>query len=1085
MLASFGDLSTKPLAIFLREYFEQLTSIFKQAESSNAAFLSALRENLHSLLYSLADARLLPFLLVDCQAIPQLNREHLAHMLATQSLPASRFLSEPPAHFDSVLVPAGEEALGSGYIWYFKEGLTPGEIYYLLGHVYGHLALGHIRRGDLYSHYDVLADLQAPAGPARRWDRAVQDQQRLWFRPLSISEEPLELWHLEWRFPGFAEAFERMQKQQLDESSLAIQIAAARYSAHLLEVDYSLQRDARLFPHQIRGAAELAVRLQKLGVALLADSVGLGKTRTVATVIKLLRQYGRIRQAAIFTPSKLERNWLEELALLHLTTGRSGNRAADVIIVNKDQFKRLEPTEARQQVRGCDLLVIEEAHQDMRHSGNKFHRNIREVSARKYGLLVTATPWNNRRGDIFAMLQPFAANSPGSEVPAKAFRCFSTVKTGQKEFEQDDQLFREVYYLTTLQRTRRQLRESGDSSVFYAPRRPYLLSVPYTPEQRAVFATLLNHIEGLRLPHFNPVRYLTSADASENRLSGIHRFVLLKRAESSMEAFERSLDTLAGKARAMYEELATTPDTDFAIASWLRKRYTLEETSIEDESELETNADILAPPRKHYGRIKKLIDQAEQSGQLRTLRQTLLEDCNHDVQVVQQIRRDFHSLFTRDPKLEVVLNQIHASLAAGNKVLCISQFADTAQAVYRSLIKQPMIVQKGVGLVMSSTKDPLGACQINGQPAPRNEVLSRFAPRSWARAEHDKQNRAIPQAKSTELAILVGSDTLSVGQNLQDARVLINLDLCWNPMLHEQRIGRIDRPRHSSDAAPLDIFYLLNLDLIEAELKLRETIEKRLAGTYQDTAFDDEILPGYFEMIEHFHRLRREQTAPALYVDEANELLELLAERSARPPEATIPNDELDREALRRLQEAASHFPSQLRSPAQRLLVTMGRIPLYNHQHILRPNPPHLELLAEITFQPVDQKGHLVGRATYRHFSLALQTADELPIDQPTIRLESESITPFIDGLLADPIIGTFSLSHSHLTKLQMVLRTLEGQALQEQALQNTLLARARRYHRFSRAEDEADPREDAPLAFNDGNAEKIDVSLASARLLV
>lgn len=304
-------------------------------------------------------------------------------------------------------------------------------------------------------------------------------------------------------------------------------------------------------------------------------------------------------------------------------------------------------------------------------------------------------------------------------------------------------------------------------------------------------------------------------------------------------------------------------------------------------------------------------------------------------------------------------------------------------------------------------------------------------------------------------------------------------------MLHEQRIGRIDRPRRSSDAAPLDIFYLLNFDLIEAELQLRETIEKRLAATYQDTAFDDEILPGYFEMIERFHRLRNEHTTPTLYVDEANELLELLAERSARPPEVTLANDELERASLRRLQAAASQSPDQASSPVQHVVVTMGRIPLYNHQHLLRPNPPQLELLAEVAFQPVDQQGHPVGRTTYRHFSLALHTEDELPLDQPTITLESESITLFIDGLLAEPMVETMSLSHAHLTKLQTLLRALEDHALQEQALQGTALARARRYRKFSHAYDEAGPSEEAPLVFSDENAERIEVALASARLLV
>ena len=68
----------------------------------------------------------------------------------------------------------------------------------------------------------------------------------------------------------------------------------------------------------------------------------------------------------------------------------------------------------------------------------------------------------------------------------------------------------------------------------------------------------------------------------------------------------------------------------------------------------------------------------------------------------------------------------------------------------------------------------------------------------------------------------------------------MNYDLPWNPMRVEQRIGRIDRPRHKEDSEPLDIYYFLNLDLIEAELALRQTLEERLASTYQDTAFDDE-----------------------------------------------------------------------------------------------------------------------------------------------------------------------------------------------------------------------------------------------------
>lgn len=1087
MVTSVIDLSAQPLVIFLRENLQQLAPLFRQAGFLNGALVSTLRERIQSLLHHPPDATFQPFQLMSCHALPELGPERLAHFLTSHTLPPALFLSQPPAHFDSVLVPAGEDALGSGYVWCVEESLTADEVYYLLAHVYGHLALGHLRKGDQYSHYDKLAALRSPNGPARRWDRAVQSRMPFWFKPLPPDIEAGDFLSIEWQLPGFAQAFERFQKHQIDDSALAIQSAAAHYSEDLLEIDFSVRRDAQLFPHQIRGAAELAVRLQKLGVALLADSVGLGKTRTVATVLKLLRQYGFIQQSAVFTPSKLERNWREELALLRLKIGVPGDVDADVIIINKDKFKRLNIIEARQQVRGCDLLVIEEAHQDMRHSGNKFHRNMREAAVGKYGLLVTATPWNNRRGDIFSMLQPFAAVAPGNAVPAEAFRCFSTVKTGQKEFEQDDQLFRLVYNLTTLQRTRRQLRESGDNSVFYAPRRPYLVTVPYTDEQRAAFVNLLEYIEELRLPHFNPIRHLTPEGSSEHRLSGIHRFVLLKRAESSMDAFARSLDTLARKAGEMLEELAKMPSSDASIAAWLRQRYELEETAADEDLQRETNPEILSLHKGAYGRIRRLIAQAEQTGQLQVLRHTLLDDCRHDMQVVDRIRSEFQPILTRDPKLEAVLAQVRASLAEGLKVLCISQFADTAQAIYRALLNQPILAQKGVGLVVSSAKDPAGACQINGVSASRGEVLSRFAPQSWGSDQDGKQKE--PRQRSTapkELAILVGSDTLSVGQNLQDARVLINLDLCWNPMLHEQRIGRIDRPRHERDSAPLDIFYFLNLDIIEAELKLRKTIEQRLAATYQDTAFDDEILPGYFEMIQHFQRLRRTQAADTSYADEANELLEELAERSAKPPEVPIPNDELERAALGRLQEAARLQVANTAEPSSPpLLVTMGRVPLRDRQGILRSNLPRLAILAEIAYQPVDSQRHPVGRPVYRHASLALYTSDETQADRSTITIEHTSIVPFVDGLLAESVIGGLLLQPAQLRHLYDLLRHLEGHAQQEQSLQTQALMRARRYRSRTHVDHVAFVEEEPVALVTHEHAERVEARLASVRLLV
>jgi len=964
-----------------------------------------------------------PFLLQSCQAIPKLGKETLARYLELHGLPAARFLGEPAPHFDCALVPLEGETQSSGYVLYIDAALEPEDIYYALNHAYGHLACGHLRKGDRYSHYDVLADLRSPLGPPRRWDRTVLALQHLWFQPLPVP--PIEIVEHEWTIPGFEMAFERLKREERDDPALLLCAFAQRHAFAMPQIDFDIERDAQLFPHQKRGAAELVIRLQKLGVALLADSVGLGKTRTVATVIRIMRQQKMIDRAAVLTPAKLMHNWEAELRRLGLTVGTDRGQNVDVLLVNKDVFKRLSPAKAIQAVHGCKLLVIEEAHQDLRHMDNKFHQNVRAVAFETYGLLVTATPWNNRRGDIYAMLQPFAANQMGTEIPAHLFYCFSQGREeGLKVFEQDTHLFQQIYSRTTLQRTRRMLRQSEDAQVFYAPRRPYLVSVEYSPEQRRAFATLLQKITRLRLPHAHPAYRLTAREGEESHLSGIHRFLLLKRAESSMYAFALTLENLAKKEQEMYDSLLRVEEREAAIAEWLKKHYQKEN---EREEALWSQEDDPQPKRRMTG-IQKSIELAAQKGRLRTLRKTLLEECHHEITLIREIQAEFQPLFERDPKLETIVQQIIQSTQAGKKVLCISQYVDTAYAVYKRVVEHPYLFQKGVGLVTGSQKEGVEPVQINGHVANREDVLSRFAPVSWT-GDNDKKRRK--KAKDNTLAeqidIVIGSDTLSVGHNLQDARVLLNLDLCWNPMQHEQRIGRIDRPRHTDDSAPLDIYYFLNLDLIEAELQLRGTLEKRLLSTYQDTAFDDEILPGYFEMIEQLRKLRREQGTDNAYVAEADAILEEIAERSASPLEERSNHDESERAALLQLKEVAQslHYRNEDLSLKSQY-VSIGSIPLEDLKGSMYSSWPQAALIAEVQFSLLNRQGYVVGKPYYQSFYVSLNEDKSSSV----ITVTENSLLPIIEGLLAEPSYR--SLERRHLLYLSKMMLRLERRVQQE-----------------------------------------------------
>ncbi len=159
MTTSTTDLSGKSIVSFLRDYLQQLVPLFRSAELTQRALAGTLRDKMNALRYNLApESPLQVFMLVGCQVIPQLGPESLAYFLSHQSLPPAKFMSEPPAHFDCVLVPAENDVGGSSYIFYFADNLIPSDLYYLLAHAYGHLALGHLRKGDLYSHHDVLSE---------------------------------------------------------------------------------------------------------------------------------------------------------------------------------------------------------------------------------------------------------------------------------------------------------------------------------------------------------------------------------------------------------------------------------------------------------------------------------------------------------------------------------------------------------------------------------------------------------------------------------------------------------------------------------------------------------------------------------------------------------------------------------------------------------------------------------------------------------------------------------------------------------------------------------------------------------------
>lgn len=206
-------------------------------------------------------------------------------------------------------------------------------------------------------------------------------------------------------------------------------------------LDQLIDQDT-LFEHQKSGAQHCLRVMQDFGVAVCADAVGLGKTRLAAAVAQLYRQQNAQAKIAVIAAQKLHDNWRHEMTELGLRENqeyelynknlmsRKGNRFLD-------DFNRYG---------GPDLVIIDEAHEGIRNYKNRIHKLCLQIRERdsaagrsRHFLLLTATPWNNRREDIYNILQPFLTRPEGfteAGFPPEVAGWFENREIGVENFTQ-------------------------------------------------------------------------------------------------------------------------------------------------------------------------------------------------------------------------------------------------------------------------------------------------------------------------------------------------------------------------------------------------------------------------------------------------------------------------------------------------------------------------------------------------------------------------------------------------------------------------------------------------------------------------
>ena len=591
----------------------------------------------------------------------------------------------------------------------------------------------------------------------------------------------------------------------------------------------------KLYNFQKDGAIGIINKLERYNGCILADSVGLGKTFTALAVM----QYYSLRNKSILVlcPKRLEQNW----------TQYQGNKTTNIFYKDKIRFDVLFHTDlGRTRGKSCgmdlatvnwgnyDLVVIDESHNFRNNNSARKDKDTRydflmkrimKDGVKTKVLMLTATPVNNRYNDLKnQLLLAYCGDTEemGEKLELsksvqviftnaqKAFKAWSKLPAQERHakdlLDKLDIDFSVILDSVTIARSRKHIRKFynvEDIGDFPERLTPLSFSPKLTDDMKVmtykqIYDNLLNMTMSVYAPlsmllpsrrEYYEKKYeidLSSEDERANsfgqglerqlnRESGIKKLMtinLLKRLESSVHAFRLTLQALIGKIREGLEAVADYENGD--------KNRTIKKNI----------ATFIADADDEDFELLQVTDKKEIDVRLDDIDTVTWKRClQGDLQILLKIYDDMQRVSPgRDEKLsklkDVIEEKMSHPINEGNKkVLIFSAFADTADYLYESLANY-MRVRYGV---YSAKICGGGDNKTNiGGSANSDRLLAMFSPVS-------KQRELTLPGEKGEIDLLIGTDCISEGQNLQDCDICINYDIHWNPVRIVQRFGRIDR----------------------------------------------------------------------------------------------------------------------------------------------------------------------------------------------------------------------------------------------------------------------------------------------------
>ena len=624
------------------------------------------------------------------------------------------------------------------------------------------------------------------------------------------------------------------------------------------------QRDGYLIAEEI---------LEKYGGVILADSVGFGKT---FLALKILDDYAyQLRQKALLIcPAQLAGE-------MGFWNRRLKDSAIRVDIETMEQVSR--SNFRVEDYADYDLVVVDESHNFRNSSANRWDALFRLITTGKQKkiVLLTATPVNNTIFDLYNQLRFITRDRDD-------FFLASGIKSLWGYFlqaEANKDVLYEVLEEISVRRSREFIRKNYpdakiDGEPVKFPERE-LHRVDYSLESsyKGLYDEITKSIENLffapynieswrlgpkQMPLFEGMkdelkRQGWTEDQAQNYLEklgrglalvGIMKVLFLKRLESSIQALHISIDRQIRFQEKFLELLNLGRLLD---ASTYRRLISinLSDDAGESDEDLETEI-ILQLPEVD----KKIYD-------LEGVKRAVKEDLEMLVTVKTNLERlDYF----QDNKLSQLKRLLLGELK-GKKVIIFSYFKDTARYLYHQLggrLADGSYLPQGEAFIKQLGHEKISIVDSIVKPAERADRIIRFAPVANERPDI--------KGSDMEIDLLISTDVLSEGQNLQDADTLINYDLHWNPVRMVQRAGRIDRLNSPYDA--VHVYNFVPEDALESLLGIMDRLYEKLEAIGRTVGLDASVL-GERPRPQEFNAIRKIAEGDSTLWDELEGMSEL------------------------------------------------------------------------------------------------------------------------------------------------------------------------------------------------------------------